>query len=73
MLPLRPVQTGRWIPRRIPKAELSSDLKNWNSSWTRLLFHRCCYHRPLGLRLLQVREKEHEGVFSTVTFVSTFL
>jgi hypothetical protein len=58
MLPLRPVQTERWILRRllVLKAELSSSLKKWNLRRKRLLFH-CCYHRPPGLRFLQAREK----------------
>jgi hypothetical protein len=72
MLPLWPVQTERSIRRRrILKAELSSSLKKWNLRRERLLFH-CCYHRPLGLRLLQAREKEREFFVMTVTFVLTF-
>jgi len=73
MLPLRPVQTERWIlHRRILKAELSSSLKKRNLRRRRLLFHCRCYHRPLGLRLLQVREKERESFGMTVTFALTF-
>jgi len=65
MLPLRPVQTERWMPRRrILEAELSSSLKKWNLRLKRLLFHR-----PLESRLLQVRENT---LLVTVTFVSTF-
>jgi hypothetical protein len=73
MLRRRPVQTERWIPRRrILKAEVSSSLKKWNLGRKRLLFHCRRYHRPLGLWLLQVREKEHECFSVTVMFVATF-